>query len=376
MGKDLKGKEIGEGLSQKSNGKYSARFRSRGGKRIEKQFDKYNEAKKWLADAKYEDEHGDIAAGSVMTFDTWFWFWLNNRKQSIRDTTLRSYKEFYNSRIKEYLGDMPLSSIKPLHCQNVVNQAVENGYKYQTILKTIALLRTVFTAAVENQLIRFNPMLKSVKVQDPDRPDEPRVLTRAEEVLFLETAQKYAYYNDFRFVLQTGIRCGELIGLKWQDVNLTAKNLSIERNMLYLNNRFVIHPPKSKSGYRKIPLTEEACEILAEVKKKKKNRISFEYRDFIFTNSHGFPIANSNYDNAIKAVAKKAGMEPLSMHTLRHTFATRCIEAGMNPKTLQKILGHSDLSITMNLYVHATDETIKAEMRKFEKLGERWAKMG
>ena len=93
-----------------------------------------------------------------------------------------------------------------------------------------------------------------------------------------------------------------------------------------------------------------------------------QFEDFIFVNRNGVLTKNTTYDSHIRKIAAKAGIETFSMHTFRHTFATRCIEAGMKPKTLQQILGHSNINITMNLYVHVTDDEKKREMKKFEEM--------
>ena len=368
MGKDLKGKELGEGLSQRKNGKYSARFRSRSGKRIERYFDKYHEAKKWLADSVYEDSHNNIKASSDMLVDTWFEFWIENYKRGVvRDTTYENYIDCYNKRIKPYIGDMVLSEVKPLHCQNLLNQAADKGYAYRTITGTRNKLHCMFESALENDLIAYNPVTKSVKCKANDETCEPRVLTVAEQALFLKHAQKSRRYQEYRFVLQTGIRCGELMGLKWADVDMKNRIIHIRRTLIYLNHDFVEHLPKTKSGMRDIPLTQEAYDILTEIRKRKNKALSVRFYDNVFVNSGGMPTSNSNYMRDINKICRKAGLEDVSMHTLRHTFATRCIEAGMNPKTLQKILGHSTLEMTMNLYVHVTDDTIKTEMARFEK---------
>lgn len=100
-----------------------------------------------------------------------------------------------------------------------------------------------------------------------------------------------------------------------------------------------------------------------------------EYRDFVFINSKGMPTKNSTYDAHLEKLTKKAGIDKFSMHTLRHTFATRCIEAGMRPKTLQQILGHSNINITMNLYVHVTEEEKFKEIKKLEDYSEEWRKI-
>ena len=122
--------------------------------------------------------------------------------------------------------------------------------------------------------------------------------------------------------------------------------------------RSKVGPPKSKSGYRTVPLTEEAIRIL-KAQKEKNSRIkvvSLEWADQVFLCRKGEPVKNSTYDTGLFKICDEVGIKRFSMHVLRHTFATRCIEGGMKPKTLQKILGHSNIGITMNLYVHITVE--------------------
>ena len=125
-----------------------------------------------------------------------------------------------------------------------------------------------------------------------------------------------------------------------------------------------IGEPKSKSGYRTIPLTDEAIRILKaqDEKNKRIKVIPEEWSEFVFLCRKGQPVKNSTYDTALFKICEKAGINKFSMHVLRHTFATRCIEGGMMPKTLQKILGHSNIGITMNLYVHITEEEKQKEI--------------
>ena len=159
---------------------------------------------------------------------------------------------------------------------------------------------------------------------------------------------------------------GELVGLKWEDVDFKSKTIQICRSMEYRYSakEWRIGEPKSKSGYRTIPLTEEAVTILKKQKEKNKriSEISTEWEEFVFLCRKGTPVKNSTYDTALFKICDKAKIPRFSMHILRHTFATRCIEAGMKPKTLQMLLGHSNIGITMNLYVHTTEEEKKKEM--------------
>lgn len=152
----------------------------------------------------------------------------------------------------------------------------------------------------------------------------------------------------------------------WKNVDFENRILSVEQSMEYRYKvgEWRIGEPKSKSGYRKIPLTEEAIRILKAQKEKNKKikDIPEEWSEYIFLSRKGEPVKNSTYDTALFKICDKVGIKRFSIHVLRHTFATRCIEAGMKPKTLQKILGHSSIQITMNLYVHVTEEEKQKEI--------------
>ena len=175
-----------------------------------------------------------------------------------------------------------------------------------------------------------------------------------------------SYEYQYRFALQTGLRTGELVGLKWEDVDFKAKTIKIVRSLEYRHStgEWREGPPKSKSGYRTIPLTDEAVSLLKLQKAKNASFkfIDIQWRDRVFLCKTGAPVKNSTYDTGIYKACDRAQIPRFSMHVLRHTFATRCIEAGMTPKTLQTILGHSNIGITMNLYVHTTDEQKNLEM--------------
>lgn len=370
MGTDLKGKELGIGISQRKDGLYTGRFVSkRTGKSIQKYFPKLQECRKWYADAKFDDEHGTINASSDMTVTAWFNYWIENIKgNSIRPNTARNYKERFRHSIKDCIGNMLLSEVKPMHCQNVLNQMKD--YKTSTIYQTRIALFCMFSDAVENEIILKNPVTKSVKCNIGKEPKKVRALSINEQKKFLEIAKNSRNYNQYAFILQTGLRTGEMIGLKWSDIDLDKRVIHIQRSMDYVYSvgEWRIGEPKSKAGYRDVPLTQEAIDILENQKKKLKNIkvINMKFKDFVFLCRKGEPTKNSAYNSALVRLCDKAGIDSFSMHVLRHTFATRCIEAGMRPKTLQVILGHSNVGITMNLYVHVTEEEKVKEVERIE----------
>lgn len=371
MGKDQRGKELGIGICQRKDGLYTARFTDKSGKRRQRYFKKLQECRQWLADAQFDDEQGNILQGENPTVNVWYDYWIENIKGSnIRFNTRRNYNERYEKNIKPLIGDMPLKKIKPLHCQNVLNQ-MSSKYSNSVIEQTRLVMRMMFDSAVENELLIKNPVTKSVKCTGGRKAKAMRALTIEEQKLFLETIKGTSNYNQYAFLLQTGLRTGELIGLRWTDVDFKKRVLHIRRTMEYRHStgEWKVGEPKTKNSVRDVPLTQEAISILKDQKEKLKSITikSSEFTDIIFLRKDGAPEKNSTYDSNLFYYCDKVGIERFSMHVLRHTFATRCIESGMRPKTLQMILGHSNIGVTMNLYVHVTDEEKVKEVRSIEK---------
>jgi integrase len=360
MGKDLKGKEIGDGIYQQSNGTYCARFVDKFGSRKSKRSKKLQEVRQWLADATYINEHSDLDQATDMLVDAWYDYWIGIKKQTVRPNTVRNYSERYERNIKNVIGSKLLTEVKPVHCQKIFSDMAEEGYKTTTIYQTRITLFNMLEFAKENDVLIVNPCKKSLKSNMGKPSEKKEALTIDVQKKFLGAVVGYSYENQYRFVLQTGLRTGEMIGLKWSDIDFKNRTMKIERTMEYRYKvgEWRIGPPKSQSGYRTVPLTEEAVRILENQRKKNKSLkiIPMKWKDFVFLCRKGTPVKNSTYDTGLFKYCDRAGIPRFSMHVLRHTFATRCIEAGMKPKTLQKILGHSNIGITMNLYVHITEE--------------------
>lgn len=372
MGKDLKGRELGVGISQRPDGLYTARFTNKKGKRVQKYFSKLQECRKWLADAQYACEHNDVLYGGVPTVNAWFNFWIDSIKgENIKYNTRTIYRNRYKFNIEPYVGDMLINEIRPLHCQNILNN-MTNEYSDESIQRTRTVLKMLFESAVENEIIIKNPITKGTRSKSKKQTKIPRVLTIEEQKIFLQSEKEIndIYYNQFALLLQTGMRSGEMTGLRWQDIDFQNRKIHISRTMEYIAKKkmWEIGTPKTQNGNRYIPLTREAETILKEQKEKNRHIkvIPLEFADIVFLNKKGEPIKNTAYNEHIYKSCDKIGIKRFSMHTFRHTFATRCIENGMRPKTLQIILGHSNISITMDLYVHVTEDEEKNELESIE----------
>lgn len=388
MGKSLKGKECGKGICQRKDGLYEARFTNKKGKRKKKYFKTLPEAKNWLEDAKYKDKHLDSFIDTEIRVDDWYDYWEKNIISDRAPNTIRNYRERYKFNIKPIIGDMRLSDVKPMHCIIIFNK-MENVYAGGTILQTYITLGTLLRAAVDNDLIRKHPM-DGVKFSRPvKKRDDIRFLSVEEQKKFLAVAKRSHNYYQYALILETGLRTGELIGLTWDDIDFKKRTLTVNKTLEFRHKQkyWRAGPPKTEHSYRTIPLTNRAVEILREVRSKwleqKKSAVldqELEYldrrsgknkklvmKDLVFINWRtGEPAKNSSYDTHLYKLCEEAGIEPFCMHALRHTYATRAIESGMQPKVLQKLLGHASIKTTMDTYVHVTDELMNKGIALFE----------
>ncbi len=388
MGKDLKGKELGKGLSQRKDRKYSARYVTRSGKRVEKYFDTLPEARNWLADSRYEDTHGSTGITSTVTVDTWFNYWYDNLIADLSPNTRRNYKERYDKNVKSAIGKMVISDVKPMHCKMILNGMMDD-YAGSTIRQVYITMGTMFRAAVMNDVISKHPM-DGVRYTKPIKaPSDHRVLSVEEQQKFLEVAKSSHNYYQYALILETGLRTGEMIGLTWDAIDFKNKTLTVNKALEFRHKQktWRAGPPKTQSSYRTIPLTTRAYNLLLELQElRKKQKLSndlvqvltytdrrtgqtasLDMRDLVFINFRtGMPAKNSSYDTHLYKLCAMAGIPPFSMHTLRHTYATRAIESGMQPKALQKLLGHASIKTTMDTYVHVTDDSLSKAVQLFE----------
>lgn len=387
MGKNLKGKECGKGISQRKDGLYCARFVDKCRKRHEKYFSSIPEARNWLDEARYADKH-DVFIPSDITVDDWFNYWITNIVGDLAPNTRRNYKERYEHNIQPVIGRIKLSDVKPLHCKMVLN-TMDMDYAGSTIRQAYITMGTLLKSALMNDLIAKHPM-NGVRYTKPVRAvSDIKFLTVAEQEKFLETAKRSHNYYQYALILETGLRTGEMIGLTWDAIDWENKTLTVNKTLEYRHDRgyWRAGPPKTQQSYRTIPLTAKAYEILERISygkqfRKESETLSqvLEYidritgktsrlvmRDLVFVNWRtGEPAKNSSYDTHLYKLCDEAGIKRFCMHALRHTYATRAIESGMQPKILQKLLGHASIKTTMDRYVHVTDESMLKAVQQFE----------
>lgn len=388
MGKNLKGKECGKGICQRKDGQYYARFVNRSGKRQDGYFATLPEARNWLEDARYQDKHGKVLTSPDMTVTEWFQFWQAELLQGLSPNTKRNYRDRFELNIKPIIGDMRLVDVKPMHCKIVLNR-MEAKYAGSTIRQAYIAMGSMFKSAKMNQMIDSHPM-DGVRYTKPVRAvDDIHYLTVEEQEKFLDAARSSHNFYQYALILETGLRTGEMIGLTWDAIDWEKRTLTVNKTLEFRHNQkdWRAGPPKTVSSYRTIPLTTRAYDILKAVyatrdfrkqspmlsqtltyiDRRTGKEMTFFLRDLVFLNYRtGEPSKNSSYDTHLYKLCDENGIERFCMHALRHTYATRAIERGMPPKTLQKLLGHASIKTTMDRYVHVTDESLVAGVRQFE----------
>ena len=268
---------------------------------------------------------------------------------------------------------------------------MEADYAGSTIRQTYIAMGTMFRAALMNDLIAKHPM-DGVRYTKPVRAvNDIKYLTVEEQIKFLEVAKRSHNYYQYALILETGLRTGELIGLTWDAINWEKRTLTVNKTLEFRHKQkdWRAGPPKTQQSYRTIPLTNRAYEILKTIYDNRENhkrsaKLSQELpymdrrtgqqkvlimEDLVFINWRtGEPAKNSSYDTHLYKLCDEAGIKRFCMHALRHTYATRAIESGMQPKVLQKLLGHASIKTTMDRYVHVTDDSMNLAVQQFERL--------
>ena len=395
MGKDLKGNELGNGISQRKDGSYMARFRVPEKKSPITLYDHdLTELKTRLEKAKKSYADGSILNFSQTTVNQWFETWMATYKYNLKTTSLVNYYNNYR-KISKYIGNIKVTKLRQAHIQRAVKHLQAEGYAPSTIDNAVAIVYGMCRKAVENEMIIRNPC---IGVETPKIiPEEKDVLSEEQERLFFEAVRGQRYYELFYILLYTGMRIGEALALEWEDVDFEKKTISVTKTIVrtkmydrkhnkLTDMRFQI--TSAKSYDRVIPMGSHVASAFLAWRKKiesdkkrqgkswgKKNYLLDGHPGLIFLTSKGGPVAPSDawrycqqgvdrVNQEEQALAEAEGREPhylrLHLHLFRHSFATRCIEKGMNIKAVQKIMGHSSLQI-LEIYSHPSVDFLQDE---------------
>lgn len=396
---DNKRRLLRTGEIQRADGYYTYRWTGRNGKRHCVTANTLEELRE-KEDSIIRDKHDGIRgeANNVSVNDI-FELW-RSMKRGLKDNTFQNYCYMYGMFVQSELGKLRVQTLKKSDIKRFYNMLIdERNLKIATVDNIHTVLHQVLTVAVEDGYLRMNVsdnVLKELKQAHNIESERRKALTVPEQKLFLEylrsdKTQYHHWYPIFTVMVGTGMRVGEVIGLRWCDIDLSEGIIDVNHTLVYYNHAhngcyFNVHTPKTKAGNRKIPMLDYVKEAFLEEKQYQEfNDLNCKvtidgYTDFIFINRFGGTQHQGTLNKALRRIirdcndaqfAKKSSSPVLlpkfSCHSLRHTFTTRLVEEGVNIKVVQDVLGHKDVETTLNIYTDVTKELKQKEFGDLQK---------
>ncbi|MGB9802640.1 tyrosine-type recombinase/integrase [Desulfofundulus sp.] len=318
----------------------------------------------------YEGRAG--TAPARLTLGEYLDRWLETVEMGVKPSSIRTYRKEVGWWKEGLLGNIPLAKLTPLDVQRAV-AVLGTRFAPRTVRGAFAILRAALRQAVKWGLLGKDPT-DGVKLP-PTYASEMKVWTEEDIVRFLRTARKSHYYPLFVLALSTGMRIGELLGLKWEDVDLETGEVYIKRTLIdrSIIKGVVFALPKTRTSSRKVPLDPFTVEILKQHKKKQTEarlKKGPDWTDYglVFCTNRGLPLYHSNIRAAFKRTVRRAGVPLIRFHDLRHTHATLLLKKSVHPKIVAERLGHSSIKITLDTYSHVLPDTQAEAVSALEKI--------
>ena len=300
----------------------------------------------------------------------------NAQRPNVKQNTLNGRKYLMQALEDDLLGLMSIDRIKPSDAKEWAIRMKEKGFSFKTISNYKRSLKASFYMAIQDDCVRKNPFDFSLSdvIEDDSKPKIALNEKQEKELLhFIKHDNVYQkYYDDVLILLKTGLRISEFCGLTKKDIDFEYHTICVNHQLLKDKDGYYIDEPKTKSGIRKVPMSDETEQAFKRVLKRKQKSNIKEidgYRNFLFLNTSGNPVHRQMYETLLKRMVQKYNkthevkLPKITPHTLRHTFCTRLAQKNMNPKNLQYIMGHSNIMLTLNLYAHSSEVGANKEMR-------------
>ena len=356
-------------MRRKDNGRIEYRFMI-GDKRYSVSGKTATECKR-AEQAKREAVAAAAVAGYIrnddITVEQYFREWMAGKAGTVKESTIHQERKA----LKPVMAIIGAERVQALERRRIIalqGELLEAGNAPQTVNYKIAMLKSLLKSAVIDGIITRNPAegIKPLRREAPPaRETIHRALTREEQAAFFTAARGSWYYHLFRFLVLTGARIGEAGALRWTDIDSKNGVIHIRRTLTTTAEGIREGTDtKSRAGIRDIPMTEPIRAALREQREQMAAFFGNQVMGNVFLSLNGYQINATAVQRHTTTICEKAGIERVSNHAFRDTFATRAIECGMTPNTLKTILGHSTLSMTMDLYAHVLPNTRAEEMQK------------
>lgn len=317
-------------------------------------FPSMKEAKKALVEVESSLHKGLYFEPTRMLYGEFLLEWLEKKRSAVRSQTLENYSCIVKRKIAPKLGKMQLSQLSPRHLQHFINESLAEGLSESYVVKIYTVLNNSLLTAYKWKLIPDNPM---------ECIDKPRIGRKEQHVwdrrrlnTFLEKACSDRLYVAFFLAMTTGLRRGEILGLRWKDVDMDNQVLNVCQ-ILSNSGKAILSETKTASSRRIVDLPVEAVNLLrshrhAMIKERLEAGPEYRDHDLVICTSKGTPVNPRNMLRSFKRITKAAGLPEIRFHDLRHSHATLLIENGADIKMIAERLGHSTTRITLDTYVH------------------------
>ena len=366
--------------------------RDENGKRqqITRTFDKLKEARAELSRVRHETDQGTYVKPSEITVNEYLDEYLVGATRGRRESTKVSYRDAFRP-VRERLGARTLQSVSKADVENLVDWMLTSGRRRggkvgtglgpRSVRLTLGRLKAAFEMAVdEGRLVR-----NVVKLVTPPEytPEERATWSRTEVRRFLRVATKDRLHAAWRLSLY-GLRRGEVLGLRWSDIDLRVKTLTISQARVLVDYKVRIEPPKSRNGKRTLPLDDELVSALTELRKRQAResetaghfyRAGLEDLDwyisgdeYVVTDQLGIPLHPEAYSDEFTRLLRRAGLPKIRLHDSRHTTLSLMEKADVPISIVSKWAGHYDAAFTMRTYVHASDDDLKQGRQALAKI--------
>ncbi|QVQ50492.1 site-specific integrase [Spiractinospora alimapuensis] len=288
-------------------------------------------------------------------------YWLEHvAKPSVRATTYAKYEQMVRLYLKPELGSQRLDRLRVATIQTCLNGRLKGGDSIAKVHAMRTTLSSALTRAMREELITVNPArLVTLPAESPERL---RPWNAEEGRRFLDHARSHHLYPVFVLMLIYGLRRGEVLGLSWEDVDLEQDVMSIRRQVQRVDGSLELVEVKTRAGRRSLPLLSWARDALtdqAQWQTRKRRTAGEAWVDtgLVFTTRTGRAIQPRNLSRSFERLSASAGMRPIRLHDLRHSAASLLKRSGVAPRDAMEILGHSRISVTMEIYTHSDEET-------------------
>ena len=320
------------------------------------------DAERELARIVNEIETGAFVEPSHMTVATYLKRWLDHARNRVSPKTHERYAELSRTHITPSIGSYKLSQLKPLHIQEFYSNALKNGRKDgrgglspQTGVHIHRLLRAALQQAIRWQLLARNP----ADAVDPPRPPktEMKALTEVETAALLRVAEGSFLYLPILVAVVTGLRRGELLGLRWSDIEIGTGETSVQRTLEQTSEGLRFKEPKTQKASRTVMMPAIAVDALKAHKVHQAERRlmlgpAYEDHGLVFARDDGSPWPPDTFSTAFAALIRRSGFPHVRFHDLRHSHATQLLRQGVHPKVVSERLGHSSVKTTLDIYSH------------------------